>query len=864
MGVKSNKNGRKSLVKHEVYSTFGREFNKFFVTATVDELLQLYRTNVLGLSTSEAVNRKKFFGPNEIAKKKKTKFEKVAEKFKNPLVVVLLIVAVVSLYMDEVASAVIVTVMALSSVLLSYYQEEKASKESEKLIEMVRIKATVYRDNQLVEIPIKDIVPGDIVYLSAGDIIPADLRIISCKDLFINQSSITGESYPVEKFSTPIHTAEDYGSTYSNIAFMGTSVVSGSGLGLVLLTGEKTQFGMLSKRVSESTAKTAFEEGISKFSYMVVRITFFLVLTIFLINALTKGDPLQAFLFSLAVAVGLTPEMLPLIITVNLAKGSLSMAAKKVIVKRLSSIQNFGSMDVLCTDKTGTLTVGEVVLEKYIDVEGNDDAEVLIYGYINSYYQTGLKNLLDKAILKHGVSQIENTRKIDEIPFDFVRKLMSVVVEYEGKHVLIAKGAPEEILKRCNFYVIGGNIYPLEEQKVHSFNLLCEKLTNEGLRVLAVAYKEFDIFRERYTKQDEKDLILKGFMIFLDPPKRSAKATIAELNKLGIELKILTGDSETVTVNICARMKVKCKGVITGEQLAKMSEHEIAKAVEENTIFARLTPLQKELIISVLKKNGHVVGYMGDGINDAPALKAADVGISVNNAVDIAKESADIILLKKSLRVLRDGVVEGRTVFGNIIKYIRMAASSNFGNMFSVTGASIILPFLPMTSIQILVNNFLYDLSQLAIPADSVDEELVKKPTPWNMKNLERFIVIMGPVSSIFDFITFGVLIYYSVPVHLFHTLWFIESLATQTFAIHVIRTSKIPFLQSRPAKALIVTSFLIVAFGLFLILSPLGGYLGFALPPVELLIIMFFIVLFYLITLQIAKQYYIKIYGYY
>jgi Mg2+-importing ATPase len=589
-----------------------------------------------------------------------------------------------------------------------------------------------------------------------------------------------------------------------------------------------------------------------------------LVIVIFAINAALKGNFIEALMFSLAVAVGLTPEMLPMLVAINLSKGAITMAKKQVIVKRLNSIQNFGAMDVLCTDKTGTLTLDKIVLEKHCDVTGKEDEDVLRLAYINSFYQTGLKNLLDRAILKHEKVLVNQYTKIDEIPFDFSRKIMSVVVTMNGTHRIISKGAPEEIFTRCSKYEIEGNILEMNETVLDELKGEYDSLSLQGFRVLAIAYRNIVDKKEVYSRDDENNLILKGYAAFLDPPKPTVKKTIEVVKKLGIELKVLTGDNEYVTKNICSQVGLDIKDVYTGDMINKLTDEELKEVVETTTVFVRLSPLQKERIIHALHKNNHIVGYLGDGINDAPALKAADVGISVDNAVDIAKESADIILQKKSLLVLGDGVVEGRKTFGNIVKYIKMGSSSNLGNMISMTGASIFLPFLPMMPIQILMNNFLYDMSQTSIPTDSVDEEYLERPRRWNIKSIKRFMILIGPVSSIFDFVTFGVLWFvFHAQQPLFTTGWFLESLCTQTLVIHVIRTGKIPFIESRPSKFLILASILIITVGIILPFSPLAGVLDFVTPPPLYFLALFVIVLVYLFTVQLVKSLVVKKYGY-
>ncbi|MFH0970985.1 MAG: magnesium-translocating P-type ATPase [Candidatus Micrarchaeota archaeon] len=838
-----------------------KKFDIAYSTSSTRKVQDLFCSSETGLSSREAKKRLEIYGRNEVAKKRKSRLLMFLEKFTNPLIVVLIVVSILSFNFGQELSAGIIIGMVLISSILSFVQEYKAGNEVEKLQELVRTTAAVFRDLQLKEIPMWEIVPGDIISLSAGDLVPADLRIISCKDLFLNQASLTGEAFPVEKTNKPL-SAKDAPQS-ENIVFMGSNVVSGSGFGLVLLTGANTQYGDLAKRVAEASEITSFDKGINDFTRMMIKFMIVLVVAIFLINSILKNDLFGALLFSLAIAVGLTPEMLPVIITVNLAQGAKDLSKKKVIVKRLSAMQNFGSIDVLCSDKTGTLTLGEVILEKHLDADGNESADVLFLAYMNSYYHTGLNNLLDKAILKHSHLDASAAKKIDEIPFDFQRKMMSVIIDRKGRHTLIAKGAPDEILKRCKKYESKGKLISLEKSIPKEIGNLPDEMRLRGFRVLAVAYREFSSKKKAYSKADEQGMVLKGFMLFLDPPKPSAKAVINELENLKIEFKVLTGDNELVTEEVCRVVGMKTKGTLTGEQVEKLGDIALQQAVENNTIFARLTPMQKEKVIAALKRNGHTVGYMGDGINDAQALKGADVGISVNNATDIAKESADIILLHKSLEALKDGVVDGRRVFGNITKYVRMGSSSNFGNMISFTGASIFLPFLPMTSAQILVNNFLYDVSQLAISTDNVDKEYGLTPHPWNIKGIERFMLYIGPVSSVFDFLTFGMLLFFQVPAEIFRTGWFLESLCTQTLAIHVIRTGKIPFLESKPSLPLILMSLAIVSVGFILVLTAIGKTFEFVAPPLHVLLSIVGIVLVYLLALYFVKTWYGRKFGY-
>jgi len=837
-----------------------------YIRCTQETLFEKLSTSLKGLSDEEAQKRLIEYGYNEPAKKKKrTILFQIISKFFNPLVIVLLVIAFFSFFFGEKISAVLVIAMALISVLMSFVQEHKASKEAEKLSEMVRATSTVYRNGKSTEVKMRELVPGDIVDLFAGDMIPADLRIVSCKDLFVNQSSLTGESFPLEKTAVVVNGSANIAAMeHSNIAFMGSSVVSGTGLGVVVKTGLATQFGALSQKLASIVVESSFDKGVRSFTWLMIRFMLVLVVVIFFINAVSKGNLIQAFLFSLAVAVGLTPEMLPMIVALNLSKGALAMSKKDVIVKRLNAIQNFGAMDVLCTDKTGTLTLDKIVLEKHCDVVKKDDEDVLRLAYINSFYQTGLKNILDRAILKYEKIAVKEFKKADEIPFDFSRRIMSVIVESNGKHRLIAKGAPEEIFKRCVTFELEGDLLEIQEILITELKQECDDLNKEGFRVLAVAYKDIENKKDSYSKDDEKDLVLKGYIAFLDPPKSSARKTIESLKLLGIDFKVLTGDNELVTKKICTDIGIDVKGLITGEQIEKLNDLQLQESVKTTSVFARLSPLQKEKVIRALHKNKHVVGYLGDGINDAPALKAADVGISVNNAVDIAKESADIILLKKSLMVLADGVSEGRKTFGNILKYIKMGSSSNFGNMFSMTGASIFLPFLPMLPLQILLNNFLYDLSQIAIPTDDVDNEYLLKSRPWNINYIRKFMLFIGPISSIFDFITFGVLLFvFHASESFFHTGWFLESLCTQTLVVHIIRTGKIPFIESKPSQFMMFTSIYIVTIGIFIPFTPLGKYFSFVQPPPLYFLALAVIITLYLFSVQFVKKWFIKKYGY-
>jgi Mg2+-importing ATPase len=709
---------------------------------------------------------------------------------------------------------------------------------------MVLTTAVVIRDNSEREIDIAEVVPGDIVVLAAGSIIPADLRILSAKDFYVNQSAMTGESMPAEKFPAPPLTAVTEPLELPNACFQGSTVVSGAARGVVVLSGGHTFLGAISRNATKAKVPTNFDMGVRSFVWLMVRFMVVMVMTVFFIVGLSKHNWMDALLFGLAVAVGLTPEMLPMIITVCLSKGAIAMSRKKVIVKQLKAIQNIGAMNILCTDKTGTLTQDKIILERFVDVSNRPSEDVLRYAYMNSYYQTGLRNLLDRAILSHTNLDVElSCRKVDELPFDFERKRMSVIIDYEDTRVLICKGAVEDINRVADRYQIDDDIFPLFDVVRNDILEEYERLSTEGYRVLAVAYREFPDKKEAFVAADETNLIILGYLAFFDPPKESSARAITALSEAGVAVKVLTGDNELVTRCVCKNVGFEPTRIVLGRELSAMSEEQFSQAVKETNVFARLSPLQKESIIEMLRHQGNTVGFLGDGINDAPALKAADVGISVDTAVDIAKESADIILLERSLLVLQDGIIEGRRVFANIVKYIKMGASSNFGNMFSVLGGSYILPFLPMAPIQILLNNLLYDISQTSIPTDRVDHESVSKPLNWDISFVRRFMIFIGPISSIFDYATFFLMLYvfkchlFSVPGQsdfhnphlekLFHSAWFVESLLTQTMIVWVLRTNKIPFLQSRPSTGLMLTTLCVMAVAIVLPYSPIGPALG-------------------------------------
>jgi len=830
------------------------------------------KTSEKGLSTAEVLKRRKTYGWNEIeSEKKKSRFVKLLAYFKDPLVLLLIGLALISYFTgDNKATGIIMTMIVLS-ISLRFIQETRADKAAEKLKALIRTTATVIRNGKTNEILLKELVPGDIVELSAGDMVPADVRLIESRDLFANQAALTGESLPVEKHAPAIVNKPCAVYDLSNICFMGTNIASGTATAVVVTTGRNTHFGDLAGSLAgREQTLTSFDQGIDKFTWLMIRFMLVMVPSVFLINGLSKGNWLEAFLFAVAVAVGLTPEMLPMIVTVNLSKAAIDMSRKKVIVKRLNSIQDFGAMDILCTDKTGTLTQGKVVLIKHIGVNGEDSPKVFQYAFLNSHFQTGLKNLLDHAVLKHDCAKTklfaERFQKIDEMPFDFQRRRMSVVVsDKKGNQMLICKGAVEEVMNCVSHVETDGKITSLRNHHHELKNRLVDQLSSEGFRLIAVAYRKMPDSKRHYSVADEHDLTLIGFLAFLDPPKETAARSLVQLKKYGVDVKILTGDNELVTRKICKEVGLEIQSILKGSEVAAMDDKALAKAAEQATVFDKLEPDQKRRIISVLRARGHVVGFMGDGINDAPALEAADIGISVDGAVDIAKESSDIILMEKSLMVLKDGVVEGRRAFANITKYIKMTASSNFGNMLSVVLGGLFLPFLPMLPLQVIINNLLYDFSQTSIPTDNVDDDYIQTPRQWKIAHLTKFVLFIGPMSSIFDIATYAVMLYVFNCWHnpaLFHTGWFVESLATQTLIIHVIRTRKLPFFHSRASRPLTITTLLIVAFGAWLPYSPLAKELGYVpLPPLFWLILLGFLATYFILT-QSMKNWFVKRYG--
>ncbi len=830
----------------------------------IDELLQTLQTGADGLSSPEAAGRLKQYGPNSLEEKRVIgDVEAFLRQFANPLVLVLLISDALSYFLGEVRGSVIISTLVLFSVCLQFYHERRSMKAAAALNKRVSIHAAVLRDGVKQEVELRQVVPGDVVLLSAGDIIPGDARILSEKDLYVNQASLTGESFPVEKRVETSRMPEAPIADMDYALFMGSSVVSGIARAVVVATGKNTEIGRLAHTLTIAPPPTDFERGIKEFSLMLVKVIFILVSVIFLLNATMNKGFFESFLFAVAISVGLTPELLPMIMTVNLANGAVAMSHKGVIVKWLASIQNFGSMDVLCSDKTGTLTEGELKLVGYQDAFGNPQRQILLYAYLNSSLQGGMKNPLDLAITAVPVPEAGGLfTKVDEVPFDFVRRRLSVVVKGEGEQLLIAKGAPESIFACCTQYWHDGASEPFDKDVAEQAQAHFAAESAKGNKVIAVAYKQVEEARSSFAAEDEADLVYLGMLSFFDPPKEGVGQTIADLEALGIKIKILTGDNDLVSKKVCEEVGIPVERILVGTEMDKMTNEALARAVDHVSLFARLTPAQKDRVIHLLKRKGHVVGYIGDGINDAPSLRAADVGISVNNAVDVAKEAASIILLERSLGALKDGVLEGRRTFANTMKYIMMGASSNFGNMFSMSFASVMVPFLPMLPVQILLNNLLYDLSQIAIPADAVDKEAVARPRRWNVKFIRRFMLVFGPVSSLFDVLTFLVLLHvFQAGEAAFQTGWFIESLATQVLVIYVIR-SRHSLLKSRPSKWLLATTLFCVLFGIMIPFSPAQSFFGFVPLAGAYLAAIGGLVAAYLLLVELVKGYFRRRYG--
>lgn len=870
------------------------------VRSDVNSVLDYFNTSLDGLTENKVEESKDIYGKNVVTSSNKNSLiKRLYGAFINPFTLVLIVLAIVSAFTDIIfaepgdknpITVIIISVMVLVSGFLRFIQEERSERASEKLNEMIETTACIKRANaEKEEIPVDEIVVGDIIYFSAGDLVPADVRIINAKDLFINQSALTGESEPVEKTADCQENTKLTESTC--LAFMGSTVVSGSGIAVAVAVGDDTMLGETAQTLNEKLAKTTFEKGVNSVSWVLIRFMLVMVPVVLFINGFTKGNWLEAVLFAISVAVGLTPEMLPMIVTTCLAKGAVSMGKKKVVIKKLNSIQNLGSVDILCTDKTGTLTQNKVVLEKHIDLMGNENDRVLRHAFLNSFYQTGLKNLMDIAIIEKanelnksndsllGLDRIYT--KIDEIPFDFERRRMSVVVQdINGKTQMITKGAVEEMLSVSGFVEYNDTIVPLTDEMRELVLDRVNKLNNDGMRVLGVAHKTDFAPVGEFSVADEQDMVLIGYLAFLDPPKETTANAIKALRENGVSVKILTGDNEKVTACICRQIGLPVKNVILGSDLDYMSDEKLREVAEKTTVFAKLSPTEKARVVTALRDNGHTVGYMGDGINDAPAMKVSDVGISVDTAVDIAKESADVILLEKDLSVLRDGIIEGRKTYANMIKYIKMTASSNFGNMFSVLAASAFLPFLPMESIHLILLNLIYDISCIAIPWDNVDKEFLKKPRKWDASGIGRFMVWIGPTSSVFDIVTYALMYFVICPLvcggayknldangqlvfmALFQTGWFVESMWSQTLVIHMIRTPKIPFVQSRASLPVTTLTFM----GIFALtaipFTPLGTAIGLTALPAIYFAYLAGIIFAYMCLVTIVKRVFVKKYG--
>ena len=833
-----------------------------FWQTPLDELERQLGASSNGLNSTEAAARLLRYGANTLDSRQKYSFLlKVLSRFRNPLVLILLVAAVISGFTGDVASLVIISTMVLLSVLLDSVQEYRAEQAAEQLKVSVALKEQVLRDGREITIRADQLVLGDVVLLAAGDMVPADGRLLEARDFFVNEGLLTGESYPTEKHVAAEGTANVDVAQAANAAFMGTSVVSGSAKLLLCATGNATQLGEISATLRHTPPPAALERGVYEFGILIVRLTVLLVLFVLLVNTFFHRPLLESFLFALALAVGLTPELLPMIVSVTLARGAMRMAKQKVIVKRLAAIHDLGSMDVLCTDKTGTLTEAKIALIRHITLSGADSERVLELAWLNSHFESGLRSPLDTAILEHASSIPAGWTKIDEVPFDFERRRVSVLLEHGGRRILVIKGAPEDVLKLSSRYELSGenDTQPFDAAALARANTQFQTLCEEGFRVLGIAWREEPASQTHVVVSDEHDFVFAGYAAFLDPPKASAGAAIAALERSGVGIKIITGDNERVTQYVCAQLDIPIEGLLTGTELAALSEEALSARIEGTNLFCRVNPSQKNRIILALKRRGHVVGYLGDGINDAPSLHTADVGISVDGAVDVAKDAADIILLEHDLEVVERGVREGRRTFGNIMKYIMMGTSSNFGNMFSMAGASLILPFLPMLPIQVLLNNFLYDLSEVPIPMDDVDDELLAQPRHWDIKFIRNFMLVLGSVSSIFDFLTFGLLLWvFNATETLFQTGWFMESLATQVLVIFVIRTRGSP-LRSRPNPLLAGTSLIVAAVGVLLPYTAIGRWFGFVPLPLTFLAALGAMVVCYLVLAEGVKRWFYR-----
>ncbi|CAI1892416.1 Magnesium-transporting ATPase, P-type 1 [Serratia marcescens] len=872
-------------------------------TNSIAQTLANLKCNRNGLTQDDADERLEQFGANQVAHDKAPHaLIQLIKAFNNPFIFVLMVLAAISFFTDywlprqsgeetELTGVIIILTMVTLSGLLRFWQEYRTNKAAEALKSMVRTTATVLRRSSYsahpltLEVPIRELVPGDIIQLSAGDMVPADVRLIASRDLFISQAILTGEAIPIEKYDAMGNVAQKSSDgevssenallELSNICLMGTNVASGTATAVVVATGGRTYFGSLAKSIVGSRAQTAFDRGVNSVSWLLIRFMLVMVPVVLLINGFTKGDWSEAALFALAVAVGLTPEMLPMIVSSNLAKGAIAMSRRKVVVKRLNAIQNFGAMDVLCTDKTGTLTQDRIILEHHIDVTGARDNEVLHLAWLNSFHQSGMKNLMDQAVIrfgrgKPGIEALGRFSKVDELPFDFVRRRLSIVVADEnGKQQLICKGAVEEMLEIATHVREGDKTLELDDARRAALQALAREYNEDGFRVLVLATRELDAQRpaDPLSVADERDMVVQGLLTFLDPPKESAQQAIAALQENGVTVKVLTGDNPVITCKICRDVGLEPGEPLSGLRIEQMDDEELAREVEQRTVFTKLTPLQKSRVLKMLQANGHTVGFLGDGINDAPALRDADVGISVDTGTDIAKESADIILLEKNLMVLEEGVIKGRETFGNIIKYLNMTASSNFGNVFSVLVASAFIPFLPMLAIHLLIQNLMYDISQLSLPWDKMDKEFLRKPRKWDSKNIGRFMLWIGPTSSIFDITTYALMWYVfaanSVEHQaLFQSGWFIEGLLSQTLVVHMLRTQKIPFIQSTAALPVLLTTGLVMALGIYIPFSPLGVLVGLQPLPWEYFPWLAATLVSYCVVAQLMKRFYIRRFG--
>ena len=848
-----------------------------------DEFKKQFNVNEeIGLTKDKVLENTKKYGVNEIKGSKPKKwyhyfFESLFSAFNCILMGIIIVLLYTDVYLPEVpsyANIIVIAVLIVASTLLEFFEEYRSNRAAQKLKELVQTTSTVLRDGEEVNIPIKEVTVEDIVLLSAGSMIPADLRIIEAKDLYVGQSSLTGESDAVRKEPNSLlnneaeETVIDNISDMDTICFMGTSVITGSGIGVVVKTGDDTYFGKIAHTLTTGKPKTAFQKGIESVSNMLIKFMLIMIPLVFIFNV-TKHEIVTAFTFAVAIAIGITPLLLPVILSSSLSKGAVRMAKKKTIVKKLDSIQSFGAMNILCTDKTGTLTEDKIVLEKYLNIRGDEDLDVLRDAFVNSFFQTGLKNNIDEAVIKRGLENDMSKYKtqyklIDEIPFDFSRRRLSVAVESQGKVQLITKGAVEEILSLCTTAAYKDKIEPLTKEIKENVKRISKKLNEDGFRVIAVCTKN-DIERKiDYTIDDEKNMTLVGFIGFLDPPKESAKEAITKLNKAGIRVIVLTGDNSDVARCICKKVGINSKNIVIGSQIDKLSDSALVRILRSTNIFAKLSPIQKARIVRVLKDSGNIVGYMGDGINDSPSLTNSDVGISVDTAVDIAKESADIILLEKDLNVLLDGAKEGRKTFSNLMKYIKMAVSFNFGEVSSVIIASIFLPFLPITPIQLLVQSLLYDFGQLTLPFDNVDEEYLNKPKRWDIKSLKKFTLFMGPLSSCFDMIVFASVwfIFGIREAAVFQTIWFSYGVVSNLVGMHVIRTAKIPFVQSNAHKMVYFSSILLSIVAIIFPFTPLGQMIGLVAIPLQYLTVIIGVPILYCLVAMIAKKVYIKKFG--